>query len=97
MENGANTSIGESTAYASFKGIQSANYNFNPSHVNQGLYMLSFGYLYTPGNTNNVTYAMRATGLNTSANTSWYWRINEMGSAYGNGGTSHLTAMEVAP
>ena len=91
------TSIGDSTAYASFKGIQSANYNFNPSHTNQGLYMLSFAYLYTPGNTNNNTYKMRATGLNTSANTSWYWSINEMRSAYGNGGTSHLTAMEVAP
>ena len=91
------TSIGDSTAYATLKGIQSANYNFNDSHANQGLYMLSFGYLYTPGDTNNNTYKMQATGLNTSANTSWYWRINEMGSAYGNGGTSHLTAMEVAP
>jgi len=90
LTNGS-TIIGNSTGYSTYKGIQATNYA--DQDTNEGLFMASFGYLYTPGDTNNNTYKIRASGFQSGVTFS----INQMVGAYTVAGTSHLTAMEVAP
>jgi len=86
-----NAVIGQSTGYSTYKGIQATNYA--DQDTNEGLFMASFGYLYTPGDTNNNTYKIRASGFQSGVT----FQINQMLGAYTVAGTSHLTAMEVAP